>query len=523
MHCRTQSDTMAFMTSTAQNNRKSGGMPSVGSDGRRPFRHFTSLAAASIIIILFVAGLGLGHVLRDLIVSEAERDAIQVSGVARDCEIRKYVEQLQGENGQILEIPPSELPIVNTDMRVFAESFDIVKIKIYNVERRIIYSTDPKVVGRSDPHNALLLTALSGTPVSRYQAGDQVWDFEDEEPARGEIAETYVPICDRDGRIIGSLEIYKDISRDLAIVHEILLRSWSVLALTVLGVFAALMFVIRRTVQTIKVTTSNLTTTNEQLQQEVEERKSLEKELLSVIERERQRIGQELHDGIGQQLAGITFMAEVLRGKLRRKSLGKEIPFAGRISTCVGQVAQQTRNLARGLAPIDLDTNGLLPALEELAANTEQLFNVTCTLECDRTVATREASVTINLYRIVQEAITNAIKHGRARNVTIRLTAENGRAELSVESDGLAFLDRQAGRIRQPSSCLSEHANGSGMGLRIMRYRAETINGSLDVREGARGGTLVTCVFPHDEEPTASTSASCCRKTRVGARRGNRR
>jgi signal transduction histidine kinase len=284
-------------------------------------------------------------------------------------------------------------------------------------------------------------------------------------------------------------------------MREILVRSWSVLAVIVLGVFAALMFVIRRAVQAIEGTTRSLATTNEQLQQEIEDRKGLERELLSVIERERQRIGQELHDSIGQQLAGITFMAEVLRGKLRHKSLAKEITFAGRISTCVSQVAQQTRNLARGLAPIDLDRDGLAPALEELAANTEQLFDVSCTLECEGTVATNDASVTINLYRIAQEAITNAIKHGRAKNIRIKLAAKNGRSELSVENDGLAFSGWQARDIRQPWGCRNGQARDRGMGLRIMRYRAETINGSLNIRKGARGGTLVTCVFPNEAEP----------------------
>lgn len=462
-------------------------MPSAGYDECRPFRRFHSFSVASIIIILFVAGLGLRHIFRDLIVSEAQRDAIYVSAVARDCEMRKYIDQHNGESGQILDIPPSELALVDSEMRLFAELFDIVKIKIYNAQSRIIYSTDPAVIGRSDPHNGLLLAALSGTPVSEYRPSDRLWDFADEEHVRGEIAETYVPILGRDGKVIGSFEIYKDISKDLAMMHEILVRSWTTLAVTVLGVFAALTLVLRRAVQTIKVTTRNLTTTNERLQQEVEDRKSLEKELLSVIERERQRIGQELHDSIGQQLAGITFMAEVLRGKLRRKSLTKEMPFVGRISTCVGHVAQQTRNLARGLHPIDLDRSGLVSALEELAANTEQLFDVSCTLESEREVATSDASATINLYRIAQEAITNAIKHGKAKKVRMRLAVKNGRSELSVENDGLAFSDRQV--------------HDKGMGLRIMRYRAETINGSLDVRRGAHGGTLVTCVFPNEESP----------------------
>ncbi|OHB79560.1 MAG: hypothetical protein A2Z25_01725 [Planctomycetes bacterium RBG_16_55_9] len=479
------------MISIPGKNRESREMPGARYGECRPFRHFPLFSVAAIVVILFVAGLGLRHLLWDIIVSEAEHDAIHVSRAARDCEIRKYIERHPGENDRVLDIPPSELPLVDDEMQVFAELFDIIKIKIYNVERRIIYSTDPKLIGRSDPHNTFLQTALSGTPVSKYQPSSQVWDFADEAPVKVEIVETYVPIYGRDGRIIGSFEVYKNISEDLAVMHVILVRSWSVLAVTVLGVFTALMFVIHRSVQTIKVTTRNLAATNEQLQQEVEDRRSLEKELLSVIERERQRIGQELHDSIGQQLAGITFIAEALRGKLRHKSLTGEMPFAERISACVSQVAQQTRNLSKGLHPIDLDKNGLSPALEELAANTEQLFDVSCTLESEGTVVTKDPSVQIHLYRIAQEAITNAIKHGKARNVRIRLLARNPEglrdSELSVENDGLAFPEKKA--------------HGRGMGLRIMRYRAETINGSLDIRKGGHGGTLVTCTFPSEEGP----------------------
>ncbi len=474
--------------------QKSQEAPNIGSNDDRLFRRFHLFAVASIAVILFVAGLGLRHVLRDLIIAEAEYDAIQVTRVARDCEICKYVEQYYSENEQVLDIPASELPLVDSNMRVFTDPFNLVKIKIYNVDHRIIYSSDPKVIGRYDPHNALLLTALSGTPVSKYQSGPRIGDFEDEEPMGGDIAETYVPILGRDGRVIGSFEIYKDISKNLVMMREILVHSWSVLAVTVLGVFAVFMFVIRRAVQTIKVATHNLTMTNERLQQEVEERKKLENELLNIIEQERQRIGQELHDGIGQQLAGITFMADVLKSKLRYSSLTKEILFARRISTCVGEVAQQTRNLARGLAPIDLNRDGLAPALEELAANTSRVFNVSCTLECERAVTTNDASVTINVYRIAQEAITNAIKHGKAKNIMIRLKAQNGHSELSVENDGMAFSNGGAGLA--PGG----QVHNRGMGLRIMRYRAERINGSLDIHKGAYGGTFVNCVFPNEAE-----------------------
>jgi signal transduction histidine kinase len=369
-------------------------------------------------------------------------------------------------------------------MRVFIAPFDIVKIKIFNTEPRVIYSTDPRATGELDPNNSSLLTALAGTPISKYEHKDEVWDLGDEERVDVEVIETYVPMYGPDGKIIGSFEVYKDITRNLAMADKIFVRSWGALAVTVLGVFAALMFVIHRAAQTIQVSTVKLTTTNEQLQQEVEDRKRLQKELLSIIERERQRTGQELHDSIGQQLTGIAFMIEVLGEKLSDKSLAEQVSYAERINERVGQAAEKTRKLAKGLHPIDLDRNGLVSALQELSVNTEELFDVSCTLECEEAISINDVSVAINLYRIAQEAITNAVKHGKAENIRIGLVPQDGCLSLTVENDG---LELSSGLTRT-----------GGMGLKIMRYRAEIISGSLDISKGADGGTIVTCVFPNE-------------------------
>ena len=128
-----------------------------------------------------------------------------------------------------------------------------------------------------------------------------------------------------------------------------------------------------------------------------------------------------------------------------------------------------------------------MSVLQELAANTEQLFNVSCTLNCEKVVPINDVSVAINLYRIVQEAITNAIKHGKAKNITIELTGKDGCLRLKVENDGLDFPAAQNW--------------GKGMGLKIMRYRAEIIDGSLDIGKGTDGGTIITCVLANKDDP----------------------
>ncbi|MHC4510972.1 MAG: PAS domain-containing sensor histidine kinase [Planctomycetota bacterium] len=215
----------------------------------------------------------------------------------------------------------------------------------------------------------------------------------------------------------------------------------------------------------------------------IAERRRLERELLNIVERERQRIGQELHDSIGQQLTGVAFMMEVLGEKLADKSSTEEVLYAEKISTRVNQAAELTHNLAKGLHPIDLERDGLAFALQELTDDTKQIFNISCTFKCDKAASVSRLSSPINLYRIAQEAITNAVKHGKAKNIRIEMTSQDDGIRLTVENDGLDF---PAGET---------HAEG--MGLKIMRYRAELMNSSLDIRRGCNGGTIISCVLPN--------------------------
>ncbi len=226
--------------------------------------------------------------------------------------------------------------------------------------------------------------------------------------------------------------------------------------------------------------TTELTETNTQLRAEIKRRRALEGELLSVVERERQRTGRELHDGIGQQLTGIAFMVEALGRKLSEKSLSEEASYAEKINTRIHHASQQTHTLVKGLQPIDLERSGLAFALQELADDTQQLFNVSCRFTCEEPVGAPGITVATNLYRIAQEAITNAIKHGKARRITIALASGEEALTLRVDNDGLAF---PAGQVA-----------GKGMGLSIMHYRAEMIEGSLEIQQGPDGGTSVTCV-----------------------------
>lgn len=231
----------------------------------------------------------------------------------------------------------------------------------------------------------------------------------------------------------------------------------------------------------VQTRTAELTRANEKLVQEIEGRKRLEKEILNISERERRRIGRELHDSIGQQFTGIAFMMKVLEQKLTDK-LPNEATDAEEIKKLVNQAMDQTRGLAKGLHPVDLDAGSLSAALQELASTTERMFGIQCDLQCDEFIPIDDAETATHLYRITQEAITNAIRHGQAKNIQVAFACKADKTVLTIENDGLDFPEKLDGRK-------------AGMGLQIMDHRADIIGASLEIRRAPEGGTVVTCSF----------------------------
>ena len=223
------------------------------------------------------------------------------------------------------------------------------------------------------------------------------------------------------------------------------------------------------------------------LKNEIAERMRLGKEVLEIAGKERQRIEQDLHDGLGQELTGIAFLAKGLKEKLGRTSI-PESADAGKIAHLVTQAVSHTRSLARGLSPVPVGGNGLMSALEELAASVSTLFGVSCQFRCDQPVLVRDNTVATHLYRIAQEAVDNAIKHGKAKQISIQLSSETSTGILSVTDNGTGFPEMAD--------------DNGGLGLRIMRHRAEMIQGSLESRCGKSGGTVVLCSFAFTEART---------------------
>ena len=212
---------------------------------------------------------------------------------------------------------------------------------------------------------------------------------------------------------------------------------------------------------------------------DVTERKRLEKEIIEISSREQQRIGQDLHDGLGQHLTGITFLTKALERKLTAKSPA-EATEAAEIGRLVMQALSQTRNLARGLFPVELERNGLVSALQELAASFERLYHIECSFICAAGVQITNNVLATHLFRIVQEAINNSVKHGKAQTIRVTLAGEAERTVLTITDNGSGF---------DPA------IRSDGLGLKIMQYRARRIGGTFDIQARAEGGTTVTVGF----------------------------
>lgn len=221
---------------------------------------------------------------------------------------------------------------------------------------------------------------------------------------------------------------------------------------------------------------------------DVTDLKRLEKEVMDIGDRERQRIGQDLHDDLCPHLIGIEGLTRVLQGKVAAAD-----PDAGRLASQVAELIREaitkTRHLARGLCPVYLVDHGLESALRELAQKTESISRVACAFTCASPVAVADHLKATQLFRIAQEAVNNAVRHGRAGRIDIRLEARDGGVGLTIADDGCGM----------PIPVSSD-----GMGLRIMGFRAKMIDAALDIRSERGRGTVVQVTF-ETGRPTSNT------------------
>ena len=218
---------------------------------------------------------------------------------------------------------------------------------------------------------------------------------------------------------------------------------------------------------------------------DIQARKSLEREVLEIAAREQHRLGRELHDGVGQQLTGLSLMTDALVHQLAGSAPGPRAT-AERIAEHLETLHAEVRALSRGLVPVHLDAEGLRAALEDLATRTHQQTRVFCVFRCDDPPPVVDPDAATHLFRIAQEAVSNALRHGLPRTIRISLRNGPGAVVLAIQDDGVG--------IPNPS------AAGRGLGIRIMEYRGGVIGGAVQVRPAAGGGTVVTCTLPRGKK-----------------------
>jgi len=218
---------------------------------------------------------------------------------------------------------------------------------------------------------------------------------------------------------------------------------------------------------------------------EIAARQRLESELLDVSEREQRRVAHDIHDSLCQHLTGTAFAGQVLAESLSTQG-SVQAANAFRVVELIEEGISLSRNLARNLGSVEFSHTGLMEALEDFACSTSDLFNISCRFECPLPILVHDQTTATHLYRIAQEAVGNAIKHGRARNILISLEHSDTGKLLCVIDDG--------------SGMPVAKVDGKGMGLRIMAYRAELIGARLNIRGDGKTGTAVTCLLPLDRD-----------------------
>lgn len=209
---------------------------------------------------------------------------------------------------------------------------------------------------------------------------------------------------------------------------------------------------------------------------------------MEAVSAQQVRLGQELHDGIGQQLVGLRYMAETLLGMLP-ETQKREVELVTRISDEIKNTLKQVRDLSRGMVRGSVDADGLMTALHDLASRCGELFAIECTFECELPVVIPSDLVASQFYRIAQEAIINAVKHGQAKHVSVELREGAGTIQLDIvdNGDGLGS-----------TSC-----QDPGSGVHIMLSRARAVGATLRIAPAQPRGTRVLCTLERRTKQSA--------------------
>lgn len=395
---------------------------------------------------------------RGIILSRRDGRPAQIAGIARDITDRQHDHLSRTRLAAVVE--SSEDAIMTLDLNGLIQTWNA------GAETTFGY-TAAEVIGQPV---ALLRPPEAADDEAifkeRIRKGLRIQHYETRRLRKDgsviDISLSISPLRDPLGRLIGFSKISRDITRRLR-AERMLHRLNAELE------------------SRVQERTAALSRAYDELQSLVETRRHLEREVLNISELEQRRIGQDLHDDLGQQIAGAWMMSSALQRTLSRRD-APEATAASSISSLLETALNRTRSLARGLHPVAPEEGGLQSALRQLADHGQNLFGITCRFSSRGTTALDDPAITTHLYRIAQEALSNAVKHGRASRIHISLHTTRRSLRLLIDDNGAGFSPPP------PSH--------SGIGLRIMRYRADLIHASLEILPRSPHGTRLACSLP---------------------------
>jgi signal transduction histidine kinase len=290
------------------------------------------------------------------------------------------------------------------------------------------------------------------------------------------------PIFSSTGKVLGTLANYYRETREPAprdaLLAEIVTRTASII-IERKQAEAALETSKNLLEQRVCERTRELRVANEELKAEIARRKGLEGEILEISDREQQRLGQELHDGLCQHLTAVAFMARSVGLRLKNHRV-IEVDDIEKIAKLVNDAVTNTRDLSRSLHRVDVDALGFIDALRDLVDR--EIWKIPCQLKVDPSFYIEDDTAASQLYLIAREAVINANKHAQARRIVVEMRCWQNGIVLSVTDDGVGFQ-------KEPKSA-------PGLGLPIMKYRAHSIGGRLEIESSKKGGSRVACYLP---------------------------
>lgn len=302
----------------------------------------------------------------------------------------------------------------------------------------------------------------------------------------GRAAITDEPVYEDSIQIAGEPWLFRCVARDGYLASRrtaqpaILFTAGVCVSLLLAVLIAQMVGRTRRIEALVHERTAALQNANQRLEEERAECLRLENEILNISSAEKQRVGQDLHDSLGQKLAGAVFAGRALAGN---PSLSPEVKAeTERLVEITKEAVSQVRRMARGLAPVEIGEQGLAQALRRLAEETCEVYGVVCSFTQQGQVSPRDASAAMHLYHIAQEGVTNAMRHGQAREIRIELGSSGDAGLLTISDNGKGIPP--------------ETERSAGLGLRIMKYRASMFGGTVAVTAATGGGTLIACRFP---------------------------